>query len=193
MRTMVGLGAVALALFGCSDDTKPPVDSAVYKSEAKVADGPGTKLEGGTADKGGTTADKGGTTADGPAGGGIGPAGGQAKSPDGNFTLDVPAGALTSTVKFEITQPAATPPVTVITTWTKLTTTVKGTSVSATATSTSCVACLEIAAAKKVIGLYQVKPETTTQLPITFMFQNVKITDAGYEIYKKTGDCPGAM
>jgi hypothetical protein len=197
---IVGCWVAALALVGCSDDTKPPVDSAVGKAEAKVGDGPAVKTEGGTADKGGVgkeggTTDKGGGAKDGAATG-IGPAGGQAKSPDGFFTLDIPAGALSSTVVFDITKPMSLPPAGTVATWTEVTGAITGSGkVTAKISSTSCLVVLEtMGATKTVKAAYQVKPHGTSfASDATITFLNLKLTDAGYKVFKHPQDCPLPM
>jgi hypothetical protein len=197
MRTLGSLG-LAFLLLSCSDDTKSPVDSTVTKAEAKVTDGPGIRTEGGI-DKGGSTGDKGGVTDKGAKDGasaGIGPSGGQAKSPDGFFTLDVPAGALSTTVSFVITKAAANPPYATVSSWSKLSTSGYGTkTLSAKTTHTSCNCAVEGVGGGTVYSCYQVKPHNINfSTQATFLFDhNNQIWDLVAAVYTLDGDCPPAM
>jgi hypothetical protein len=125
MRIVMCVG-MAVWLVACSDDTKAPTDLMVPKPEAKAGDGPAGNKEASAA------TDTGGPSADGAATGTqIGPAGGQAKSSDGKFVLDVPAGALKTSITFFFNNPTATPSAAVVGTWSELagavTDTAKGT------------------------------------------------------------------
>jgi hypothetical protein len=190
---------LALLLVACSDDTKPAPqkDSTITKNEAKAPDGPIVKTEGGAGDKGPAVEQKVGK--DGPSVGkdgvsaGIGPAGGQIKSADGKMGLDVPAGALTTTVAFAIT-PAAAPPASEVAKMTKATPVTvdgKAQTISVKTTHSSCWVAVKVAGAPTVLGAFDLTPDGQTfAVPATITFYQVQIGDWGYEIYWKAGKCP---
>lgn len=177
---------LALALLGCSDDTKAPIDKGLAKADT-VSDGTSVTKDTG---KSGDT----GTAQDGAAAG-IGPAGGQAKSADGFFTLDVPAGALTTTVSFVIKK-SSNPPAATVASWPEIkgaTVDIPKKTVSVKTTHTSC-NCLvaEAAGQLSVKVCYQVKPHNTNFLyDITIAFSSVDtIADFGFRVFSFPGDCP---
>lgn len=196
MRIATWMGVVTL-LVACSDDTKTPTDLMVPKPETKAGDGPAGNKEASTADKG--TGDVGGSKDGAATGTAIGPAGGQAKSSDGTFVLDVPAGALTSTMTFFFSKPKGNPAGLVVGAWNKLagavTDTAKGTVTASVDHLTCFCTCLGVGPETTVAHCMTIK--TADPVPVVPKVP-FKLTapiappqgSSDWQICWKNGDCP---